>query len=110
MALQAVEPLIVAVQARFDGRQIVALTVQASFDRRQVIAIPAGLFEDVAGNHLLAFDLALDNVDARLEMLELVPRYLSSHCKCAPQFRSINLAQVVTPSSDDSQVRRQPET
>jgi hypothetical protein len=61
-AFQAVESLVVAVEPRFD--------------RRQIIAIAASLFKDVANDRFLALDLALDDVHARPEVVELVPGYI----------------------------------
>jgi hypothetical protein len=66
-ALQAVEPLVVA--------------VETGFDRRQIVAVATGLFEDVARDRFLAFDLALDDVHAGLEVVELFPGYVRRHSR-----------------------------
>src|SRR5262245_61546217 len=54
--LQVVEPLVVA--------------VEAGFDRRQIVAVATRLFEDVSGGSFLIFVLALDDVPARLAVAE----------------------------------------
>jgi len=62
---QVVEPLVVAVEAGFDGCQIVA--------------IATGLFEDVASDRFLALDLTFDDIYARLEVVELFPGHVRRH-------------------------------
>src|SRR5438552_3635845 len=78
LAVQPVKPLIMAIEARLDGSKIVGVT--------------AGLVEDVATDHLFTFDLALDDIHARFEALELIPRYVRGHAPPCPLPAS-NLAQ-----------------
>jgi len=85
-AFQAIEPLVMAIKTGFYGRK--------------VVAIATGLFEDVAGDHLLALHFALDRVHASLEMIEFVPRYIGSHGLRVSQSLDLKLiAQVVSLSS-----------
>ena len=51
-------------------------TIQTCFDSGKIVAIAAGLFENMARDHFLAFDLALDEPNTRFE---LFPDYICRH-------------------------------
>src|SRR5262245_5633817 len=70
--LQTVKPALQVVKS-------LVVAVESGLDRCQVVAIAAGLLEDVASDGFLALDLALDNVHARLEVVELFPAYVRRH-------------------------------
>src|SRR5712671_5017048 len=66
-----------------DGRlQSVDLALDAikpGLDCCKVVAVSPGLLKNMAGNHLLAVDLAFENIDACLKMLEFAPCDVGSH-------------------------------
>lgn len=64
-----------AIDCRFDAAHILSHVVhlalnaaEACLDRSEIVAVAAGLFENMAGDDLLALDLAFDNADAGLEL------------------------------------------
>jgi hypothetical protein len=64
--------------------------VQPRLDRSKIVAIAPRLFENIAGDGLFALDLALDDVDARGEMLELFLRGVSGHRKTCGIFARVD--------------------
>src|SRR5215813_9449071 len=70
LTLQDVEPLVVA--------------VEAGLDRRQIVAVTTGLFENMPSDRFLALNLTLDHVDAGLKLIKLFPSYACRHFKQSP--------------------------
>src|SRR6185312_3670948 len=76
-AIQSIDFPIHAVDLPIHAVDFALDPVEPRFDRREVVAVAAGLFENVARDHLLALDLALDDTDARFEFFA---GHLGSHC------------------------------
>jgi hypothetical protein len=67
LAVQAIDFTIQLIDFPIDAVDFALDPVEWRFDRGEVVTVAAGLFEDVARDHLLALDLAFDDADARLE-------------------------------------------
>src|SRR5262245_36044476 len=65
LAVQAVDLVLQAIHSGLDGGQIVA--------------VAPSLIEDMTGHHLLALDLALNDIDSHRELRELVPGHEFGH-------------------------------
>src|SRR5580704_13451609 len=72
LALESIELPLQTVDLALDAIELLLDPIEAGFDRRQIVAIAAGLLEDMAGDQLLAFNLAL-------ERSELVPGDFARH-------------------------------
>jgi hypothetical protein len=65
---------------QIDGVELLLEAIEAAQDRCQIVAVAAGLLQNVAGDELLALDLALDDGDARFKLGELSHSHVRDHC------------------------------
>src|SRR6267378_1219534 len=77
LSVEAVDPLLQAVKSLIEA-------IEPRFDAGEVVAVAPGLIEDVAGYHLLAFDLAFEHIDTHRDLRKLVPVYRFRHCRVPP--------------------------
>src|ERR1043165_6139853 len=82
----AAQPIDLAFDAVETGLHAINPTFQSLFDLiesrlhpRNIIAVAPALFEDMARDHLLAFDFPLQDVGARCQMLELFAGHVARH-------------------------------
>src|SRR5262249_24680033 len=83
--LQATDGCLPPTDCRLQHVNLAFNPVEPGLDGSKVVAVVPGLLQDMAGHHLLAFDLALQHANACLELLASDRRH-----RYAPKLRFIS--------------------